>query len=91
MFHSSELRDELQALKSEVSRLLNTTSEGILDASKNRAEALADQIKAALNDLGKTLSEEERHVEDFMSDRPITSLASAFALGVVVGFMLRRH
>ena len=91
MFNSTELRDELQALKSEVSRLLNTTSEGILDASKNRAEALADQIKAALNDLGKTLSEEERHVEDFMSDRPITSLASAFALGVVVGFMLRRH
>jgi len=26
--------------------LLNTTSEGIFDASKNRAEALADQIKA---------------------------------------------
>ena len=91
MFNSSELRDELQALKSEVSRLLNTTSEGILDASKNRAEALADQIKAALNDLGETLSEQEDHVENLMSDRPITSLASAFALGVVVGFMLRRH
>jgi ElaB/YqjD/DUF883 family membrane-anchored ribosome-binding protein len=91
MFNSSELRDELQALKSDVSRLLNTTSEGILDASKNRAEALADQIKAALNDLGETVSEEERHVESFISDRPITSLASAFALGVAVGFMLRRH
>jgi hypothetical protein len=33
MFDSSELRDELQALKSDVSRLLNTTSEGIFDAS----------------------------------------------------------
>ena len=52
MFDSSKLRDELQALKGDVSRLLNTTSEGIFDASKNRAEALADQIKAALNDLG---------------------------------------
>ena len=91
MFDSSELRDELQALKGDVSRLLNTTSEGIFDASKNRAEALADQIKAALNDLGETLSEEEGHVENFISDRPITSLASAFALGVVVGFMMRRH
>jgi hypothetical protein len=48
MFDSSELRDELQALKGDVSRLLNTTSEEIFDASKNRAEALADQIKAAL-------------------------------------------
>jgi ElaB/YqjD/DUF883 family membrane-anchored ribosome-binding protein len=91
MFDSSELRDELQALKGDVSRLLNTTSEGIFETSKDRAEALADQIKAALSDLGETLGEEEDHVEKLISDRPITTLASAFALGVVVGFMLRRH
>jgi ElaB/YqjD/DUF883 family membrane-anchored ribosome-binding protein len=91
MFDSSELRDELQALKSDVSRLLNTTSDGIFDASKNHAEALADQIKAALNDLGETLSQEEGHIDKLISERPITTLASAFALGAVVGFMLRRH
>jgi ElaB/YqjD/DUF883 family membrane-anchored ribosome-binding protein len=91
MFDSSELRDELQALKSDVSRLLNTTSEGIFDASKSHAEALADQIKTALNDLSETLDEQEGHIENIISDRPITSLASAFALGVVVGFMLRRY
>ena len=90
MFESSELRDELQTLKDDVTRLLNTTSEGIFDASKSRADTLADQIKAALNDLGETLSAENR-VERVISDRPIASLASAFALGVVVGFMLRRH
>ena len=77
--------------RADVSRLLSTTGEGIFDASMNRSEALADQIKAALNDLGETLSEHEGHVENIISDRPITSLASAFALGVVVGFMLRRH
>jgi ElaB/YqjD/DUF883 family membrane-anchored ribosome-binding protein len=91
MFDSSELRDELQVLKGDVSRLLNTAGEGIFDASKNRAEALADQIKAVLNELGETLGEQEDQVENFISDRPITSLASAFALGAVVGFMLRRH
>ena len=91
MFDSGEMRDELQALKGEVTRLLNTTSEGIFDASKNRADALADQIKAALDDLGETLGEQEGHVTNIMADRPITSLASAFALGIVVGFMLRRH
>ena len=52
---------------------------------------MADQIKAALNDLTKTLGEQEDHFENFISDRPVASLASAFALGVVVGFMLRRH
>lgn len=90
MFDSSELTDELQALKG-VSRLLTTAGEGLLDASKNRTEALADQIKAALNDLGEVLSEQENHVQNLISERPIASLASAFALGVVVGFMLRRH
>ena len=91
MFDSNELREELEALKGDVSRLLNTTSEGIFDTTKNRAEALADQIKAALNELGETLGEQEDNLESIISERPITSLASAFALGVVVGFMVRRH
>ena len=91
MFDSSELTDELKALKGDVSRLLNTRSDEIFDASKKRAEALADQIKAALNELGETLSEQEDHIEKLISDRPITTLASTFALGVVVGIMLRRH
>jgi ElaB/YqjD/DUF883 family membrane-anchored ribosome-binding protein len=91
MFDSSELRDELQALKGDVSRLMSTASEEIFDSSRNRAEALADQIKAVLDDLGETLSQEEGQVEKMISERPIASLASAFALGLTVGFMLRRH
>jgi ElaB/YqjD/DUF883 family membrane-anchored ribosome-binding protein len=91
MFDQSELREELQALKGDLSRLLNTTGEGIFDASKNRAEALAEQIKVALDDLGETLSEQEGNLESIITERPIASLASAFALGVVAGLMLRRH
>jgi ElaB/YqjD/DUF883 family membrane-anchored ribosome-binding protein len=91
MFNTSDFGDELQALQSEVSRLMNTTGEGIFDAAKNRSEALADQIKAALGELGETLSEQEDHVEKLIAERPITSMASAFTLGVVIGFMLRRH
>ena len=82
----------MQALQGEVARLLNTTGETASSRRrKNRAEALADQIKAALSELGETLSEQEDHVEKLIAERPITSLASAFALGVVIGFMLRRH
>lgn len=91
MFNSSGLRDELLTLKGDVSRLFDAAGEGILDASKTRAEALADQIKAALNELGENLSEQEGEIQDLVSNRPIATLASAFALGVVVGFMLRRH
>jgi ElaB/YqjD/DUF883 family membrane-anchored ribosome-binding protein len=91
MFNPGDLGDELLVLKGEMSRLLNATGDGLLDVSKDRAEALADQIKAALNELGQTLGEQEDHLDNFISDRPVTSLASAFALGVVIGFMLRRH
>jgi ElaB/YqjD/DUF883 family membrane-anchored ribosome-binding protein len=89
MFDQNELRDELQALKGDLSRLLNTTGEGIFETSKNRAEALAEQIKVALDDLGETLNEQEGNLESLISERPIASLA--FAFGVVVGLMLRRH
>ena len=91
MFNSSELSDELQALRTELSRVLSTTGDGMYDAVGCRADALADQIKAALNDLGETLSEQEDHAEAVIAEHPIATMASAFALGVVIGFMLRRH
>jgi ElaB/YqjD/DUF883 family membrane-anchored ribosome-binding protein len=91
MFKSSELGDELQALRKEMSRLLDMPANDMFDAAKNHTEALAEQIKAALNELGETLGQEEEHVEKLIAARPIAALASAFALGVAIGFMLRRH
>lgn len=91
MFDADALRDELQALKVDLSRLLNTTAEDVFDHSKSQAEAVADQIKAALNELGETLSEQEHQLAKLVSERPVTSLASAFALGIVVGLLMRRH
>ena len=91
LFHSNELGDELEVLKNEVSRLLNDKGEEMFDAAKTRADALADQIKGALSELGETLSEQEDHVEALIGERPIVTMASALALGIVIGFMLRRH
>jgi ElaB/YqjD/DUF883 family membrane-anchored ribosome-binding protein len=91
MFKSGELGDELLALKSEMSRLLHTPAEDMFNAARNRSEALAEEIKAALDELGETLSEEEEHVERLIAERPIAALASAFTLGIAIGFMLRRH
>jgi ElaB/YqjD/DUF883 family membrane-anchored ribosome-binding protein len=91
MFDTGKMSDELQALKIDVTRLLSTAGEQIFDTSKQRTEALADQIKAALAELGETVSDEQDQLHDFVTGRPVASLASAFALGVVVGFMLRRH
>ena len=91
MFDSDRMSDELRALKVDVTRLLSTASEEIYDSAKDRTEALADQIRAALAELGETVEEEQEQLQGLVAGRPITSLASAFALGVVVGLMLRRH
>ena len=91
MFNSGELSDELRTLQNEVSGLLGNTSDDMFDAAKSRADALAGQIKAALNELGDTLSEQEDPVEALISKHPIATMASALALGVVIGIMLRRH
>jgi ElaB/YqjD/DUF883 family membrane-anchored ribosome-binding protein len=91
MFKSSELGDELLALKSEMSRLLGVPADDMLEAARNRSEALVEQIKTTLGDLGETLSEEEEHLEQLVAERPIVAIASAFALGIAVGFMLRRY
>ena len=58
---------------------------------RKAAEALAEQIRTAVNELSETLGQEEEHVEKLIAERPIAALASAFALGVAIGFMLRRH
>jgi ElaB/YqjD/DUF883 family membrane-anchored ribosome-binding protein len=89
MFDTGRMSDELKALKIDVTRLLSTAGEEMFETSKDRADALADQIKAALAERGETVNEERLH--DLIAERPVASLASAFALGVVVGFTLRRH
>jgi ElaB/YqjD/DUF883 family membrane-anchored ribosome-binding protein len=91
MFKSGELSDELHALESEMSRLLNTSTEDLIDAAKSRTEALTGRIKTTLSELGEILSEEEENVDKLIAERPIAALTSAFALGVALGFMLRRH
>lgn len=91
MLNTNRVSDELRALKVDVARLLSTAGEEMFESSKDRAEALADQIRAALAELGETVEQEQEQLQGLVADRPITSLASAFALGVVVGFMLRRH
>jgi len=91
MFKSGELSNELLALKSEMARLLKTPADDMFENAKNKTEALAEQIKATLSEFGETLSDEEEHVERLIAERPIAALASAFALGLAIGFILRRH
>jgi ElaB/YqjD/DUF883 family membrane-anchored ribosome-binding protein len=91
MVKSSELSDELHALKSELTHLMSTSAEEMFDAAKSHSEAVVEQINDTLNELGETLNTEEEYVEQLIAERPIAALASAFALGIAIGLMLRRH
>jgi ElaB/YqjD/DUF883 family membrane-anchored ribosome-binding protein len=90
MFDTGAFRDELQTLKVDLSRLVSATGEELFNESRSRTEAVADQIKVALDDLRGALEQQEDHLEKIIADRPITSLASAFTLGVIVGLTLRK-
>ena len=91
MFNSDRMSEELRALKVDVTRLLSTAGEEMFDSSRDRAEVLADHIKAALAELGETVSDVQEQLQGLIAERPVTSLAWAFAPGVVVGILLRRH
>jgi hypothetical protein len=65
------------------SRPLKAIGRGCSTQQASSAEALADQIKAALNDLGKTLSEQEGKVENTISGRPSPRLLLLLRLALL--------
>ena len=86
------MSDELRALKVDVTRLLSAAGADMFESVKGpgRGARRSDQ-GPRLPNSARPSSEEQEQLQDLIAERPITSLASAFALGVVVGFMLRRH
>jgi ElaB/YqjD/DUF883 family membrane-anchored ribosome-binding protein len=88
---STDLTSELHALKREISRAMHGNNDSAAGAAKTRVEEVAGQIKTALADLGEALGDEDRHLHALLAERPLATLASAFALGVAVGVLLRRR
>ena len=88
---TTEFRDELLALKADAARLLGSAGDEVLKASRERADAFAEQIRSAFAELGETLGREEKQIEKLVVERPLAALACAFAVGVVVGLAVRRN
>ena len=91
MLDSEALMDELQALKNDLSHRVKADSDSFFETSKGNAEALARQIKGAIDELGETLEQEEHNLEKLIAKHPFVAIASALTLGVAIGLMLRRH
>lgn len=90
MVTTAQFRDELQALKADAARVLGTAGDEMLKATREGTDDLVRQLRSALDELGQNLAHDEQQIEEFARERPITALACAFGVGIVVGLALRR-
>ncbi|MDR3464578.1 MAG: hypothetical protein P4M07_01405 [Xanthobacteraceae bacterium] len=87
----SDLTSELHALKRDLARAAHAANDRVAEAARSGVEDISGQIRTVLADLGDALGEEQKTIEALISERPMAALASAFALGIAVGVLLRRR
>ena len=83
------LRSELDTLREDFGNFVST----LKDNGHSRAEvdAIRQRIATLSNDLQKSGQHQLRKLEDQVGERPYTSLALAFATGLVIGGMFVRR
>jgi ElaB/YqjD/DUF883 family membrane-anchored ribosome-binding protein len=89
MAQSNDAWTELIGLRDEIANLVHAKADELHAASRAHADTVVEQMKGVLHDVGETLRQDERHLEDIVATRPLPALAIAFALGVVIGISLR--
>jgi len=90
MAYHDEILDELQALKHETTRLVGTHAEELREASSRKAMEIAADVKTFLSDFRDAVGLEEDEIERAFAGRAAAALATALALGIVIGWALRR-
>jgi len=90
MSYSRDILEELNALKREVGHALKTNAEDWQQVTRDKAQAFADDIKTLLTDFRDALALDEAGIEKAFAGRIVTTLATALAAGVVIGYLLRR-
>ena len=86
---SNDAWSELIGLRDEIANLVHAKADELHAASRAHADTFVEQMKGVLRDVGETLRQDERHLEDIVATRPLPALAIAFALGVAIGVSLR--
>jgi ElaB/YqjD/DUF883 family membrane-anchored ribosome-binding protein len=86
---SGDILVELLSMKNEVARALSTGAHEVRNASRTHLETFLEQIKGTVHELSEALEDEEQRLEALVAARPIPALATAFALGLLVGASMR--
>jgi ElaB/YqjD/DUF883 family membrane-anchored ribosome-binding protein len=85
------LRSDLHTLREDFGTLVNTLKNNASSRAEAELEAVRQRIATLSNDLQTTGQQQLRKVEDQVGERPYTSLAIAFATGLIVGRMFDRR
>ena len=83
---SSSLRDELDAIRTELSRLRQHASSSGGEASSGEAGPLGAQL-AELNRLVQDMLAD---AEETVAEHPVATIAGALALGILIGRLTAR-
>jgi hypothetical protein len=90
MSHSRDIMEELHALKRETGQRLKTSADERQQFSDEKAHSLAADVKTFLTDIGDALAFDESELERAFAGRVVPALATALAVGVAIGVILRR-
>ncbi|MDX1540722.1 MAG: hypothetical protein R3349_04905 [Geminicoccaceae bacterium] len=93
-----DLRQDLDTLKNDLDVLkkdISTIAQSLKGAATNRAEQELDQVRQRVSRLAGDLQsqgkEQLRSFEAQIEERPLASLALAFAIGLIFGKMFDRR
>ena len=76
------LRSELDSLREDFSSFVSTLKD---NGSRAELDGMRERIATLSNDLQMTGQQQLRKLEDQVGERPYTSLALAFATGLIMG------
>ncbi len=90
MSYRRDIVEELDALKREAGHALKKGAEEWQNISPEKAHSLAAELKTFLSELRGALALDEAEIERAFAGRAVPALATALAVGIAIGFVLRR-
>lgn len=85
------LRSDMDALRDDVSRLIQTLGSKASAKARSEAEQVRERVESLVDDVERRGREEFQRIEGQVEARPMTSLAMAFAIGLIFGRMFDRR
>jgi len=90
MSYHRDVMEELHALKREAGHRLKTGADEWQQMSREKAQSVAADVKTFLTDVRDALALDEAEIERAFAGRAVPALATALAVGIAIGWLLRR-